>query len=295
MSEREHIIQNNLNSLFDTLRDIDSAFAFQAEELFTLRNGDSEADAYMAYEIISSESERIRSLPYDRLALWLHCLSETVYGKLKGGEAEDVLFAGFGFSDEVNERNAGRVSYLKNKFTISAFDKFELMIPDAKSLYADSFEASCEDVYNGICEYCILPVGNSKDGALSVFRNLISKYDLHISATTDIPDAQGTVITLALLTSAIRTPSKEHFEDYRFEFSADALTNDCISGILSSAQKHGLSILSISSMKLSDPLPSLQFTFSSERATVDSFKAFVFSLSAIFPSFSPKGLYRHLA
>lgn len=294
--EKESIIQNNLNTLFDSLCDIDSAFAFQACELFELykeRNG-GDTDAYTAYEIISTECERIKELDQGRTSGWLYCLAEYLYGKIADSKIEDVLFSEFGFSDNTDLRSSGRVSYLKNKFTISAFDRFEIDIDDAKSLYADSFEDSCEDVYNRICEFCILPIANSKDGPLSVFRNLIAKYNLHIAATTDIADASGTVTTLALLTESIRTPSSDAFSDFRFEFCVDMQSNDCLCGILTAAEKHGFTVNSIDSLTLNEGKPSLKFTFSAEKATIESFKTFVFCLSAIFPSFTPTGIYRHI-
>lgn len=271
---------------------MNSAFAFQADELFRIKDGGE--DAYTAYEIISSESDRIKDLPYFGTSRWLHVLSEYAYSKLRGSEIDELLFSGFGFSEENNREDSGRVSYLKNKFTVSAFDKFAKHIPDAKSTYSDSFEDSCEDVYNGICDYCILPIGNSRDGALSVFRNLISKYDLHISITVDIPDQSGTVTTLALLSSALSRPQKDSFSDYRFEFCVSTLTNESICGILTSAERHGFSLINVVSQNGSNESPSLQFTFSADNATYDKFRSFVFCLSAIFPSFTMKGLYKHI-
>ena len=289
--ENENIIRKNLNTLFGSLCGMDSAFEFQADELFALRDG--ETDAYTAYEIISSESDRVKSLPYFGTSRWLHLLSEYAYAKLKGSEIDDLLFSGFGFSDDSGEDD-GMVSYMKNKFTVSAFDKFARHLPDAKSTYSDSFEYSCEDVYNGICSYCILPIGNSRDGVLAVFRNLISKYDLHISMTADIPDQSGEITTLALLSSSICRPQKDSFSDYRFEFSVNALTNESICGILTSAERHGFSLINVSAGNGSEDSPSLCFTFSANTATYERFRSFVFCLSAIFPSFIMKGLYKHI-
>jgi hypothetical protein len=290
--ENENIIRENLNNLFCSLCGMNSAFALQADELFLLRDGGE--DAYTAYEVISTESDRVKDLPYFGTSRWLHVLSEYAYTRLKGSETDEHLFAGFGFSDDDASENLGRVSYLKNKFTVSAFDRFSKHLPDAKSTYSDSFEDSCEDVYNGICDYCILPIGNSRDGTLSVFRNLIAKYDLHICMTVDVPDQSGTVTTLALLSSTLSRPQEDTFSDYRFEFCVGTLTNDSICGILTSAERHGFSLISIASQSISESSPSLQFTFSAKNATYEKFRSFVFCLSAIFPSFTVKGLYKHI-
>lgn len=270
---------------------MDSAFEFQADELFNLKYVGT--DAYTAYEIISTESERVESLPYFGTSRWLHILSEYAYTRLKGSEIDELLFSGFGFSED-NIDDEGMVSYLKNKFTVSAFDRFARHLTDAKSTYSDSFEDSCEDVYNGICDYCILPIANSRDGTLSVFRNLISKYDLHICITVDIPDQGGTVTTLALLSSSLKRPEKDRFSDYRFEFCISTLTNESICGILSSAERHGFSLISIAAGNGSESKGSLLFTFSAGNTTYEKFRSFVFCLSAIFPSFTMKGLYKHI-
>lgn len=286
--ENENIIRENLNKLFGSLCGMDSALAFQADELFSLKEGGK--DAYTAYEMISTECDRVKDLPYFGTSRWLHVLSEYAYERIKGGDADELT--DLGFSEEGED--LGKVSYLKNKFTVSAFDKFAKHIPDAKSTYSDSFEDSCEDVYNGICDYCILPIGNSRDGALSVFRNLISKYDLHIRITVDIPDRSGTVTTLALLSSSLSRPSEESFSDYRFEFCVSAQGNESICGILTSAERHGFSLIGIASHSGIDGTPSLQFTFSAQNATYEKFRSYVFCLSAIFPSFTMKGLYKHI-
>ncbi len=294
MKDSDQIIQENLNMLFARQKDIDFAYELQADELFNRYSSEITPDSYLAYEIISAENERIKNLPYPRRSGWLNCLSEVIYEKLKNSEDERSMFEDFGFSDYINPRCAGKVSYIKSKFTSLAFDKFESIIQDAKSIYADSFEASCMDVYNGISEYCILPVGNSRDGALSAFKSMISKYDLHVSATTDVEDFDGNYTTLALLSLSIRTPERDHLRGYRFEFSLESLTNDEIIGILDSAEKHGLTVFGVSSTLYGVERPTLTFTFSMEKATFTSFKAFVFTLLAIHPSFLPRGLYLNI-
>ena len=58
--------------------------------------------------------------------------------------------------------------------------------------------------------------------------------------------------------------------------------------------KVGFSLITIASQSGADGTPSLQFTFSAQNATYEKFRSYVFCLSAIFPSFTMKGLYKHI-
>ncbi len=293
MDERENIIQENLRRIFQRIEKADSYFEWQAEELIRLLGKDEAADSYLAYDIVGVECERMRELPFSATSLWLNSLSEVIYERLKNTEDEKTMFEDFGFSDEVDARIEGRVSYLKSKFTSLAFDRFDSLIPDSKSHYTSSFESSAESVFNGVSEYCILPVANSRDGALPTFLKMISKFDLRVSATTDIEDYDGQVTTMALLTRGIRTPKRDMLPSYRFEFFISGLTNKALSGILFSAEKHGLSLFALNSSAFGEESSGMTLTFSLDRATFASFKAFVFTLLAVFPSFAPRGLYIH--
>ncbi len=290
----EEIIRQNLEGLAKRQGYIEALLELEAEELISLYLGDSEPDSYLAYEILSSESELNREKTGISGSLWLNSLSEVIHEKLKNTSTEANMFEDFGFSDEIDPGIEGRVAYLKNKFTTLAFDRFDTFIPDSKSLYSNSFEASCEAVYNRVSEYCILPVSNSNDGELTAFTGMIAKFDLHIVATTDIDDVDGRATTLALLARNIRTPSRKDFGKYRFEFSVGSPTNDSLCGILASASKHGLSLFGTSSRIYGEESQTLTLAFTTENASVASFKTFVFTLLAVFPHFIPRGLYIHI-
>lgn len=75
----------------------------------------------------------------------------------------------------------GRISYVKNNFTDSAYLSFSKSLKGSRCAYSDSFETICEDVFNGESEFCILPIETSLDGRLFSFYSLIDKYELKIS------------------------------------------------------------------------------------------------------------------
>ncbi len=291
----EQIIRENIDLLLSRLSDMDLGFDYQAEELFREYCRENSPDTYTAYEIISEEAGRFGVDGNVRKARWLASLARVIYSTLEKDSAELSVFDDFDFKSEEDPRTEGRVSYLKSKYTNLAFDRFDKIITDAKSLYADSFGASCEDVFNGVCEYCILPIGNSQDGMLPAFKSMIAKYGLHISATVSIEDGEGGSTTMALLSRSMKAPNEEIFGEYRFEFSVDSPDNDDITCILESARRHGFKIFGIASMLYGDTHPEITFTFSADDATFRSLRTFVFTLSAIFPSFKPKGLYIHLS
>jgi len=79
------------------------------------------------------------------------------------------------------------VAFLPNPYTEQAFSVLAADTPSLHQVPAPSFVAACEDVYNGRCGFCILPLHHSRDGILSAFARMIKKYDLKICAVCDLP------------------------------------------------------------------------------------------------------------
>lgn len=79
-----------------------------------------------------------------------------------------------------------RVAYPKSGYADSAYLAFSPMMGDAHVVYTHSFVSACEEVYNGVCDYCILPLENSSEGILPGFLRLILRYDIKIVATCEI-------------------------------------------------------------------------------------------------------------
>lgn len=91
--------------------------------------------------------------------------------------AESVL----GQNEPCPSSAKGRISYVKNNFTDSAYLAFSKSLKVSRCSYSDSFETICEDVFNGESEFCILPIETSADGRLFSFYSLIDRYELKIS------------------------------------------------------------------------------------------------------------------
>ena len=106
----------------------------------------------------------------------------------------------FGKPEQILQSSCGKIAYVKNLQTDSAYLAFSQGIDAPKAVYFHSFTDVCEEVYNGICEFCILPIENSDEGRLNSFYTLIDKYDLHICSVSDIPSGRkGNITRFALI------------------------------------------------------------------------------------------------
>lgn len=88
----------------------------------------------------------------------------------------------FGVSEDASER----IAYLKNSYNDIAYMQFASLLNSPRAAYYGSVTDVCESVYNGISEYCILPVETSSDGKLLSFYEAILKYNFKIIAVYDL-------------------------------------------------------------------------------------------------------------
>ncbi len=124
-----------------------------------------------------------------------------------------------GGDEEPNRSSFNRISCQKNRYTDAAYERFATLLPEPRAAFAHSYRSVCEDVYNGLCEYCILPLENSTEGRLTSFSRLIAMYDMKIAAVCDVPVGDDRVTRFALLR---RTPVMLRAPDampWYFEFS----------------------------------------------------------------------------
>ncbi|MBQ6892672.1 MAG: hypothetical protein IJN48_00555 [Clostridia bacterium] len=111
-------------------------------------------------------------------------------------KATPALFAD---KDERATRG-GRVAFSESRVLSSAFEEFKKKDALLTATYVQSFSDACEDVYAGSCEWCILPIENSRDGALLTVYNLIERYELCISRVCSVKSDEITT-KFALLCS----------------------------------------------------------------------------------------------
>ena len=76
----------------------------------------------------------------------------------------------------------GRIGLVRNRYNENAYDTFSHMVTHAKPSYYSDFSAACEDVADGRCEFCILPVESTRDGRLFGFYAMLDRYELRICA-----------------------------------------------------------------------------------------------------------------
>ncbi len=148
----------------------------------------------------------------------------------------------FPTGEELSEFSLNRISYQKNNYTEKAFQRFSALLGEAKAAYAHSFPSVCEDVYNGISEYCILPIENSTEGRLVSFTRLISQFDLKIVATCDVRSGEDKTTRFALLRRGFSKWQASDSDPMYYEFSGTLLDSPQPGDLFSAARLCGLTL-----------------------------------------------------
>lgn len=192
--------------------------------------------------------------------------------------------------EEPNRASFNRISYQKNSYTDAAYQRFASLLPEPRASYAHSFPTVCEDVYNGLSEYCILPLENSAEGRLNSFSRLIAEYDMKIAAVCGVQVGEGRVTNFALLRkTAVILRSGSAFPRL-FEFSGMLIDPDAPEDILSAARMFGLKLMraDISSPEGSNNDLLFHPVFSADSGDLP---AFLLYLSMALPGANLIGLY----
>lgn len=209
--------------------------------------------------------------------------------------AENNLLQEFLFpsAETVAETSFNRISYQKNSYTDRAYELFSALLPEPRAAYAHSFPSVCEDVYNGLCEYCILPLENSTEGRLQSFSRLIAEYELKIAATCEVQTGEGRSTRFALLRkNAILLDGAEGLPRL-FELACQMGEYPEAEDLLSVARICGLPLLRAECTASSEigTGGSLNALFTTEKGNLT---AFLLYLAMELPSAVPVGIYPHL-
>lgn len=193
----------------------------------------------------------------------------------------------------------GRIAYLKNSYNDSAYLEFSKLLDSPKAAYYDSVANVCESVYNGTCEYCILPLETSSDGKLSGFYDLIIKYGFKICAVYDLHYPESSKYTrygligknLDIKGSALKTKSRIRFLEFVFE---DDSYPTCVD-VLSASEFYSMKLrridtINTSSGKMSKS-PLICPIFRVESSDINSFLTF---MAIDCPTFNPIGIYTQI-
>lgn len=197
--------------------------------------------------------------------------------------------------NEISESAAGLVLYQKSSFADGAYLGFAQCLEGLHAQYASSFSQACEDVYNGLCEYCILPIFNTVEGPLGSFYRLIDRYDLKIVATYTARAAEGSPETTFALLRRTLIPSEALLAGCKKRYLAFTLAGSEpeAAHLLSAAHLCGLSLVTVDTTlpgEAGDAV-SLRCTFSLEDGDLE---AFLLYLAMDAPQYRPLGLYAHL-
>ena len=146
-----------------------------------------------------------------------------------------------------------RIAYLKNSYNDMAYMQFSSLLNSPRAAYFGSVTDVCESVYNGSCEYCILPIETMEDGKLLSFYELILKYNFNISAVYELRSDKGyTRYALIgrnfdLRHSGIKTKARNRY----LEFVVSENDNGLLSDILIAAEFCGLKLRRIDTLNVS--------------------------------------------
>lgn len=202
----------------------------------------------------------------------------------------------FGEPSELSESAAGLVLYQKSSFADEAYLGFAKHVEGLHAQYASSFSRACEDVYNGLCEYCILPVFNTSEGPLGSFYRLIDRYDLKIVATCTARAAEGSPETTFALLRRELLPNEPLLAKHERRYLAFTLTegSDPVAArLLAAAELCGLSPEAVDTTLPSEAGESISLRYTLSVANGD-LRSFLLYLAMDAPHYRPLGLYAHL-
>lgn len=189
---------------------------------------------------------------------------------------------------------SGRIAYMKNNFTESAFLRFSRLTQNPRSAYLQSFDAVCEEVYSGRSEYCILPIESSSEGRLNSFYSMIDRYELKIAAVCIVVHHDSQKFTkFALLSKSIsshisHSGNKDLILEFRFTASEGGLSP--LIEILSAAKACDLKLQRLDSLPLpyNDEMLSYYLSFNTGGSDLIPFLTFI---TLEFPQCDPLGVY----
>ena len=204
----------------------------------------------------------------------------------------DMLF--IGSSEPTSAGAHSRISYLKNKYNDLAFEYFSHSVVNAKPDYASSFIECCESVFDGRCEFCILPIMNSNDGRLMSFYALLDRYDLKICEIVDIDnDSAPSMLRYARIGRASNEPKKRASkqQNYIFEFSVISESTDFFAPLFEAANALDARLICIDSLPV-EYASNMQKFFFSFLIPTQSTLAFRLFINLKHQSYTPIGIYR---
>ncbi|MBO5898823.1 MAG: hypothetical protein J6R04_07420 [Clostridia bacterium] len=225
-------------------------------------------------------------------------------------DLSELASALLGTTEPVDSTARGTIIYQHNIYADEAFLLFSRVLPSARASYADSFSGVCEQVFDGRCEYCILPLENTQDGKLVRFYGLIEKYELKVVLTCKVTTSDNRHSTVFGLCrrgiSLPQPPVRDRNVCFEFIFWQEH-EHMTLAKLLSAAEACSLSLLRADCLPRSDEeiLMGAGYPFdvcleiapnmSGEQIPHQhEFLAFLLYLSIHSPTYLPLGIYQQL-
>ena len=188
-----------------------------------------------------------------------------------------------------------KISYVKNRYNDLAFEHFSRSVANAKPDYALSFTECCENVFDGHCEFCILPVMNSKDGRLMSFYSLLDRYELKICETIELDsDDLSTTIKHARISRSCKEQKSRASknQNYVFEFSIIDENTKFFSALFEAATKLDATLTSVDSLPIeyASGMQKFFFSFVLPQQNALAFRLFV---ALNHQTYTPLGIYKN--
>lgn len=228
----------------------------------------------------------------ERLAVF-----KEIFLKLNGEKRNVEKLFNTESEEPIPEDASERIAYLKNSYNDAAYIQFAALFSSPRAAYFASVSDVCENVYNGNCEYCILPVETSVDGKLLSFYETILKYNFKINAVYDLQSENG-YTRYALLSKrfAVRNSNlRSKARNRYFEFLFNGHDSISLEDILCAADFCSLKLRRIDTMNISAEKSSKENlmcpVFRADGSDLQTFLAF---LAIDCPDFIPIGIYMQI-
>ncbi len=188
----------------------------------------------------------------------------------------------------------GKIAFVKNNYNEKAFEIFSGTVTRAKPVHSTSFFNACEDVYNDLCEFCILPTESTQSGKLLSFYAMLDRYELKICALCSIDTDDGRESVKYALVGKNMPDRLPKSEALCFECSVLSMEGSLSTDIISAASALGIGIVGIYSLPLSydNSQQKYFFTFLASEKSICAMELF---LSSEHRGYTPIGIYPHLS
>lgn len=270
MDSKIPIIKRNLNIAASSENMARLIRLGQAEELAKLISGRSITPSQAAKYFRSAFKTPLLS---DEYLAFCKCITE--YGTVDEAGTLDLF-----------NKNA-TVSYLKNNYSQTAFEKFRTVL-SAEAVYETDFNSVCESVYLGNSDYAIVPLFNTNDGLMVSLYRMILRYELKAVLSADVMMNDGMTETKFMLFGK-RENAKISFSRILLSFTDD--TNITLPGLLAVCANVGVKLRFINTLPLEYTDDRREMVLDMELGDFDK-KSFLLFIKTALPDINIIGMYK---